>query len=94
MQRVMRWMTHLNIGAALGMVAWVAWSGWQVMAGQLGTPPIRQSGAALHSAAAHQTPPLRLLTDDEAAQAHAHCHPSARSAPATDRLAPMQEKDL
>lgn len=32
--RVMRVMTHVNMGAALGMAAWVAWSGLQVAAGQ------------------------------------------------------------
>ena len=34
-ERVMRVMTHLNIGAALGMVAWLLWSGWQVVTGQI-----------------------------------------------------------
>ncbi|WP_162911011.1 hypothetical protein [Azohydromonas sediminis] len=32
--RLWRLMTHVNIGAALGMVAWLAWSGWQVVTGQ------------------------------------------------------------
>lgn len=32
-ERVMRVMTHVNIGAALGMVAWLAWSGWMVVVG-------------------------------------------------------------
>jgi hypothetical protein len=27
-ERVMRIMTHVNVGAALGLVAWVLWSGW------------------------------------------------------------------
>ncbi len=35
MQFVIRLMTHLNVGAALGMVAWIAWSGWQLSTGQL-----------------------------------------------------------
>jgi hypothetical protein len=33
-ERVMRIMTHVNIGVALGLVAWVMWSGWQVVTGQ------------------------------------------------------------
>ena len=35
LERVMRVMTHVNIGAALGMVAWLAWSGAQVVTGQI-----------------------------------------------------------
>jgi hypothetical protein len=35
LERVMRIMTHVNIGAALGMVAWLAWSGAQVVTGQI-----------------------------------------------------------
>ena len=34
-ERVMRVMTHINIGAALGLAAWVMWSGWQVVTGQI-----------------------------------------------------------
>jgi hypothetical protein len=34
-ERVMRVMTHINIGAALGLVAWVLCSGWQVVTGQI-----------------------------------------------------------
>lgn len=34
-ERVMRAMTHINIGAALGLAAWVLWSGWQVVAGHV-----------------------------------------------------------
>lgn len=30
-----RFMTHVNAGATLGMVAWLAWSGWQVVTGRL-----------------------------------------------------------
>ena len=34
-ERVMRVMTHINIGAALGLAAWVLWSGWQVVTGHI-----------------------------------------------------------
>jgi hypothetical protein len=39
-ERVMRVMTHLNIGLALGMVGWIAWSGVLVVSGEL---PVRLS---------------------------------------------------
>lgn len=35
LERVMRVMTHVNIGAAIGMLAWLAWSGVQVVTGQI-----------------------------------------------------------
>lgn len=33
-ERVMQVMTHVNIGAMLGMGAWILWSGMQVTAGE------------------------------------------------------------
>lgn len=33
--RVMRVMTPINIGAALGLAAWMLWSGWQFVTGQI-----------------------------------------------------------
>jgi hypothetical protein len=33
--RFIRIVTHINIGVALGLVAWVVWSGWMVATGQL-----------------------------------------------------------
>ncbi len=42
-ERVMRVMTHINIGAALGLAAWVLWSGWQVVTGQI-APAYRPDG--------------------------------------------------
>lgn len=44
LERLMRAMTHLNIGAAIAMLAWVFWSGLQVVAGD--TPPTRQAATA------------------------------------------------
>jgi hypothetical protein len=35
MERVMRVMTHINIGVALGLAAWVLWSGWLVATAQI-----------------------------------------------------------
>lgn len=37
-ERVMRIMTQVNIGAALGMVAWILWSGHQVATGAWQVP--------------------------------------------------------
>lgn len=41
-ERVMRVMTHVNIGAGLGMAAWIAWSGLQVVGGDWKLPPQQQ----------------------------------------------------
>jgi hypothetical protein len=57
-ERVMRIMTHINIGAALGMVAWVLWSGWQVVTGQIG-PIYRASEAHAQVSSAHTGKPTR-----------------------------------
>ena len=55
-ERVMRVMTHVNIGAALGMLAWVVWSGWQVVTGQIGPasglPPTSALAGLAHRGAA------------------------------------------
>lgn len=36
-ERVMRVMTHVNIGATIGTAAWILWSGAQVVIGAPGT---------------------------------------------------------
>lgn len=33
LERVFRTLTHINIGAAMGMVLWILWSGLQVASG-------------------------------------------------------------
>jgi hypothetical protein len=38
-ERVMRVMTHVNIGATIGMAAWILWSGHLVVSGQWTTAP-------------------------------------------------------
>ncbi len=40
-ERVMRVMTHVNVGATMGMVAWIAWSGHQVVSGDWKVAPHR-----------------------------------------------------
>jgi hypothetical protein len=37
--RLLRLMTHVNMGAGLGMLAWLTWSGWQIVTGQMAPPP-------------------------------------------------------
>jgi hypothetical protein len=48
-ERVMRVMTHVNIGATLGMAAWLAWSGLQHVSGQgkVATPALPGIGVRL-----------------------------------------------
>lgn len=76
--RVMRIMTQVNIGAALGMTAWLSWSGYQVVSGQWevqrpapATPQRPAGGAArpvkqpccFRPAAPERTPaPIEALT--------------------------------
>lgn len=54
-ERVMRVMTHVNIGCAIGMVAWTAWSGVQVVQGRYPKPAPLATGAASPAAEQHLT---------------------------------------
>ena len=47
-------MTHVNIGATLGMAAWVLWSGHLVVSGQLKIPQVRQAGTQSQAPALRQ----------------------------------------
>ena len=67
--RLMRLMTHLNIGAMLGMAAWLIWSGWQVTHAQFDIPR-----TDLPSATGSE--PMRLVPVSMAAQAAGHCEPA------------------
>lgn len=58
-ERVMRVMTHINIGAALGMAAWVLWSGWQVVTGQV-TPAYRVAEVQALMRLLHAGEPARM----------------------------------
>lgn len=54
LERVMRVMTHINIGATLGTAVWLLWSGLQVVSGQW-TPALRgpaQTPSGLHRSVA------------------------------------------
>lgn len=81
-ERVMRLMTHVNIGTALGLVAWVLWSGWQVVTGQIAPAYSAAEAKALVSLAHAGHPlPLRLVPVSAQGAAALPCHeaqPSAR----------------
>jgi hypothetical protein len=74
-ERVMRVMTHINIGAALGLVAWVLWSGWQVVTGQI-APVHRVAEVMAQISVAHagEPQPLQLVPLQAGAGALPPCH--------------------
>jgi hypothetical protein len=84
-ERVMRVMTHINIGAALGLPAWVLWSGWQVATGQI-TPAYRvaEVKALMSLAHAGEPAPMHLVPVQAGAAALPPCHTAA---PAPQRSA-------
>lgn len=87
-ERVMRVMTQLNIGAALGLAAWVLWSGWQVVTGQI-TPALRRAEvqAPMRLASAGEPPPLRLVPVHAAGEAVAPCDAAVPTPQPTDTAA-------
>jgi hypothetical protein len=73
--RLLKFMTHLNIGAAIGMFTWLFWSGWHVVTAQIEPPvPARAPTSAL---AQPQPSELRLIPvvslRDGRPAAQAHC---------------------
>jgi len=44
-ERLMRVMTHVNIGASLGLVAWLVWSGHQIVGSDWKIPREEPPGA-------------------------------------------------
>ena len=58
-ERVMRVMTHINIAAALGLVAWVLWSGWHVVTGQI-APEYRVAEVKALMSLAHAGEPASM----------------------------------
>lgn len=77
-ERVMRVMTHVNIGAALGLAAWIMWSGWQVVTGQI-APAYRMADvqALMSPAHAAEPVPMRLLPVQAGRAALPLCHTAA-----------------
>lgn len=83
-ERVVRVMTHINIGAALGLLAWMLWSGWQVVTGQI-APAHRAAEVRALMQTAHAGPPaqMHLVPTQAGAAALPPCHeapPSPRQA--------------
>jgi hypothetical protein len=74
-ERVMRVMTHINIGAALGLTAWVLWSGWHIVTGQI-VPVYRVAEFKPLMSAAHagQSAPRRLVPVHAAGGSLPPCH--------------------
>ncbi len=58
LERVVRLMTHVNIGAALGMTAWIAWSGWEVVSGAWPLP--KRGPTTMPANQPHPRPPALL----------------------------------
>jgi hypothetical protein len=71
-------MTHINIGAALGLAAWVLWSGWQVVTGQIApTYHAAEVKALVSLAHAGEPSPLHLVPVQAGAGALPPCHTTA-----------------
>jgi hypothetical protein len=89
LERVMQVMTHVNIGCALGMVAWVAWSGMQIVGGHYAQPQLRQLRPGSAAAPSHHqglTPlPACCLAIDPHGAAHRHVQEGQPAQPAALR---------
>jgi hypothetical protein len=74
-ERVMRVMTHINIGAAMGLAAWVLWSGWQVVTGHI-APGYTPDEVRTLVRLAHAGPPtpMELVPVDARDGAMPPCH--------------------
>jgi hypothetical protein len=74
-ERVMRVMTYINIGAALGLLAWVLWSGWQVVTGQI-APAYRAAEVKALVSLAHagEPSPMHLVPVQAGGGALPPCH--------------------
>ncbi len=77
-ERVMRVMTHINIGAALGLAVWVLWSGWHVVTGQI-TPGSRVAEVKALMSLTHAGEPahMHLAPMQAGAEALSPCHAAA-----------------
>lgn len=74
-ERVMRVMTHINIGAALGLTAWVLWTGWQVVTGQIVLAyRVVEVKALMKVAHAGQPAPMQFVPVHAAGGSFPPCH--------------------
>lgn len=72
--RLLKFMTHLNIGAAIGMFAWLLWSGWQVVTGHVELPvPARAQASALAQPPSSELRLVPVSLRDRRPGAQAHC---------------------
>lgn len=92
-ERVMRVMTHLNIGAALGLAAWVLWSGWHVVTGQI-APGGRVAEVKALMSVAHAGEPMRLMPLHAAGGPPPPCHAPATPARRAVVLSGLPGADL
>ncbi|MDY0105412.1 MAG: hypothetical protein WBA58_15155 [Giesbergeria sp.] len=46
LEKAMHAMTHLNIGAAIAMFAWILWSGQQIVRGDAPVAPLSTTAAS------------------------------------------------
>ncbi len=77
-ERVMRVMTHINIGVGLGLAAWVMWSGWQVVTGQIAPVySVAEVKALMSLAHAAEPVPMRLVPVQAGNGALPPCHTAA-----------------
>jgi hypothetical protein len=61
-ERVMRVMTHINIGSALALFAWVVWSGWQLASGPVASDRTKaEASSRLSPPRADPATPMRLI---------------------------------
>jgi hypothetical protein len=74
-ERVMRVMTHVNIGAALGLAAWVLWSAGPAMAGHTSAPSAStERWTLLNVPQAGPSTPMKLVPMEARDGAIALCH--------------------
>lgn len=74
-ERVMRVMTHLNIGVALGLALWVLWSGWGLVTGRIVPAHTAAEVRAMMRHAPVAPPlPLELVPVGDPRVAPAPCH--------------------
>ncbi|MBB2776538.1 UNVERIFIED_ORG: hypothetical protein HNP28_001853 [Comamonas terrigena] len=63
LEKAMRAMTHLNIGAAIAMFAWILWSGQQIVHGNV---PVASRSTSAASAPAKAAAELNMRAPAEA----------------------------
>lgn len=74
-EHVMRVMTHIVIGAALGLAAWVPWSGWLVVTGRIAPAHrLAEVKTLMGVAPAGLAAPMQLVPVHAAGESLPACH--------------------